>query len=512
MAEAEDEIVDPFPSLAQSKARASGNDRINPFPVLEARPTATTVDGEISLHIHQRRGEAVTSYTVLESEDGSASVPMAVHATTIRSSVQRELLVRSPWFRRLFGGPRASVIYYLSSEDCTDIFAEDSAARGVEANLIEPTLLELSLPSVGVGSKLLSARGLVQCLELSASSDPSLSTLTDIQQLTVYMWARVLELDALASTIRTEIGKVDAHTVAAAFSVAHATSDQELLWDCYWCVRKLMCESSTVPASWLDAQGPVRLSQGSLWYKSSLGTSLLAFSSVLEEDKKRKNKWMTPIDGYTLCQVHRRRSEDGNYPHSYELRLDHTGEILLTARRNDEQSPCQIFQGASSSSSSTHSEEYVGMVESNFWGTCFTVYDSGADVEALVKNSPTLKDLPMRRRIEAMKVVYELNIMGGSPRRITVDFDRGGVHHTMKNMQPRWDKKLNSYALPFFGRAKKASAKNFQLVVNDDPNNIYLILGKISKDEFCLDFRSPLSTLDAFAIATAALAKKRAVS
>jgi len=118
----------------------------------------------------------------------------------------------------------------------------------------------------------------------------------------------------------------------------------------------------------------------------------------------------------------------------------------------------------------------------------------------------------MRRRIEAMKVVYELNIMGGSPRRITVDFDRGGVHHTMKNMQPRWDKKLNSYALPFFGRAKKASAKNFQLVVNDDPNNIYLILGKISKDEFCLDFRSPLSTLDAFAIATAALAKKRAVS
>merc|ERR1712136_220159 len=188
----------------------------------------------------------------------------------------------------------------------------------------------------------------------------------------------------------------------------------------------------------------------------------------------------TPIDGYTLCQVHRRRSEDGNYPHSYELRLDHTGEILLTARRNDEQSPCQIFQGASSSSSSTHSEEYVGMVESNFWGTCFTVYDSGADVEALVKNSPTLKDLPMRRRIEAMKVVYELNIMGGSPRRITVDFDRGGVHHTMKNIQP---------------------------VVNDDPNNIYLILGKISKDEFCLDFRSPLSTLDAFAIATAALAK-----
>merc|ERR1712113_454682 len=100
----------------------------------------------------------------------------------------------------------------------------------------------------------------------------------------------------------------------------------------------------------------------------------------------------------------------------------------------------------------------------------------------------------------------------GCPRKITVEFERTGTPYHMENMQPRWDKKLNSYALPFFGRVKKASAKNFQLVVDDDANTIFLMFGKISKDVFCLDFRGPIAPLDAFAIATAALAKKRAVS
>merc|ERR1711957_608418 len=71
------------------------------------------------------------------------------------------------------------------------------------------------------------------------------------------------------------------------------------------------------------------------------------------------------------------------------------------------------------------------------------------------------------------------------------DFDRDGAKHHMENIQPRWDNKLNSYALPFFGRVKKTSAKNFQLAKNNDHNTIFLMFGKISKDVFCLDFRSP---------------------
>eukprot|EP00434_Breviolum_minutum_P029130 symbB.v1.2.025770.t1/scaffold2523.1/size146632/4 len=111
-----------------------------------------------------------------------------------------------------------------------------------------------------------------------------------------------------------------------------------------------------------------------------------------------------------------------------------------------------------------------------------------------------------------MKIGYETNVFGDSPRKVSVEFVHKKERPQMGNLKPRWDKKLNSYALPFFGRVKKASAKNFQLVVNGDQNTIFLMFGKISKDVFCLDFRGPITPLEAFAIATAALAKKRAVS
>merc|ERR1712048_1352132 len=117
---------------------------------------------------------------------------------------------------------------------------------------------------------------------------------------------------------------------------------------------------------------------------------------------------------------------------------------------------------------------------------------------------PAMRDLPLQQRSLVSKIGYETNILGDCPRKVTVDFERAGEQYHMENLGPRWDKKLNSYALPFFGRVKKASAKNFQLVVGNDANTIYLMFGKISKDVFCLDYRDPISALDAFAIACAA--------
>merc|ERR1712129_10234 len=187
-------------------------------------------------------------------------------------------------------------------------------------------------------------------------------------------------------------------------------------------------------------------------------------------------------------------------------------EVIMRAIREDEQSPCRIFTSAlqDPTTGGEQNEEFLGSVVPGFWGTSFTLYDSGTDVEALQYRSKEAMQLPHRPRTALCAIGYEANLLGDSPRKITVDFERGAEKHHMENMQPRWDKKLNSYALPFFGRVKKASAKNFQLVVDDDPNTIFLMFGKISKDVFCLDFRGPLTSLDAFAIATAALAKKRA--
>ena len=41
----------------------------------------------------------------------------------------------------------------------------------------------------------------------------------------------------------------------------------------------------------------------------------------------------------------------------------------------------------------------------------------------------------------------------------------GGVY-TLEPLPPRWDPTLNSFSLPFYGRARLPSAKNFQMVLN----------------------------------------------
>lgn len=111
---------------------------------------------------------------------------------------------------------------------------------------------------------------------------------------------------------------------------------------------------------------------------------------------------------------------------------------------------------------------------------------------------------------------------------------REGGFYALEPLPPRWDENLGSFSLPFFGRARLPSAKNFQLVAAKQPKNqqndgnldgasgaprspleeteIFFVFGKVHKDYFCLDFRCPVRPLEAFAMAAAALAKKRVVS
>ena len=67
---------------------------------------------------------------------------------------------------------------------------------------------------------------------------------------------------------------------------------------------------------------------------------------------------------------------------------------------------------------------------------------------------------------------------------------------------------MKSYALNFGGRVKQASIKNFILIDNtvepeEEPNaQNLLVFGKVDDNTFSLEFRPPLSPLQAFGIAT----------
>jgi tubby-related protein 1 len=84
--------------------------------------------------------------------------------------------------------------------------------------------------------------------------------------------------------------------------------------------------------------------------------------------------------------------------------------------------------------------------------------------------------------------------------------------HKLQNLKPEWNEEMDCYCLNFYGRVKKASAKNFQIIYPDDNDNILLQHGKVNKDEFNIDFREPFNFVYAFAVSLVSIGKKRVVS
>jgi len=63
---------------------------------------------------------------------------------------------------------------------------------------------------------------------------------------------------------------------------------------------------------------------------------------------------------------------------------------------------------------------------------------------------------------------------------------------------PVWNDEVESLVLDFKGRSVMSSAKNFQLALEKRPDHVVCQFGKIGTDKFSLDFRYPLSCVQAF--------------
>ena len=73
---------------------------------------------------------------------------------------------------------------------------------------------------------------------------------------------------------------------------------------------------------------------------------------------------------------------------------------------------------------------------------------------------------------------------------------------SLKNREPKWNPASNMYQLDFQGRATMASCKNIQLHAKDGPDNdICFLMGKVDDNKFNIDFKHPMSCLQAFAFA-----------
>jgi len=179
------------------------------------------------------------------------------------------------------------------------------------------------------------------------------------------------------------------------------------------------------------------------------------------------------------------------------------------------------------------SDSFVGKIRSNFLGSEFMAYGEGPNPKK-IKDGET-------PRAEIAAVQYSSHLMGKKPkgpRKITVVFPavdpnsgetihcnsldpaKDGLvalmeHHsqmtateespqlvtTFCSKNARWNEKMKSFVLNFDSRVAEASVKNFQLIKQDDPDTVYLQFGRVSKDTFNLDFRSPISPMQAFSLA-----------
>lgn len=70
---------------------------------------------------------------------------------------------------------------------------------------------------------------------------------------------------------------------------------------------------------------------------------------------------------------------------------------------------------------------------------------------------------------------------------------------------PVWNDEVGSLVMDFKGRRVLASAKNFQLARSESPNHVVCQHGKIGPNTFSLDFKYPLTVIQAFAISLTTL-------
>jgi len=76
--------------------------------------------------------------------------------------------------------------------------------------------------------------------------------------------------------------------------------------------------------------------------------------------------------------------------------------------------------------------------------------------------------------------------------------DESNEAQKLTTKQPTWNEEVESLVLDFKGRHILSSAKNFQLALSQKPDHVLCQYGKIGPQTFSLDFKYPLSVIQAF--------------
>jgi len=186
-----------------------------------------------------------------------------------------------------------------------------------------------------------------------------------------------------------------------------------------------------------------------------------------------------------------------DYPHYYRFKTEGKEEFKMGATRESENG--KFIISSIDNIYSEYGKTYLGQIIPNFLGTKFELYDSGIDPAYISKESGLPKNfIPYRRKIAIIE--YDSNFFAEKPRsfRISIcDYEKNSfnINIAFENMAPKYNEARGCYTLNFFGRVNKASARNFQMILSDCDNDddMYLTHGKVSKNDFNIDYRAPFN-------------------
>ena len=145
----------------------------------------------------------------------------------------------------------------------------------------------------------------------------------------------------------------------------------------------------------------------------------------------------------------------------------------------------------------------IASLRCNFAGSQYILKTQDSFEIAVVRYTTGMQTVSGRgpRKLEVVLPNRDSRVAGG----VSEQFDSGIGLLAFKNLQPKWDSRMGRYVLNFSHRVSEASVKNFILVpssdTTNDPEKHVLQFGKASEHVFSLDFRHPLSPLQAFGIA-----------
>jgi tubby and related proteins len=257
--------------------------------------------------------------------------------------------------------------------------------------------------------------------------------------------------------------------------------------------------------------------------------------SVIDKVKRAKG-----YPGLRRAYLARKRLQGENQDETHYLVHDEvTGDLLLAACCSDGRtfvlsSDPETFEKTAPS--------YMGIVRPNFTGTTHKCLDYGINPKKCPEGVPVLCCA-----VEHAAIVYETNVLGRVPNAMTVVIpkidsnskdapdgqDYVPPHHRcelkkglakyyakksetrvirMKTRQPIWSDEVDAWTMDFHGRVKLASKKNFQLIDVNKPDETLMLFGKVTKNHFSLDYKMPLTVVQALAVALSSFADKMMVT